>query len=545
MPTWFWAQIPVEAYGVSRFAPLDPGLIVCPARKDLMSLLHQRALAVGTTVALAFLSLFVLPAHSAPSSTPTTCAGVWVVVQEDQATPASSVGCATSHSTGLDALQSAGFTPTVGGGMLTQIDALPTDPNYGTNGGYYWSYWYATVNADGTLGAWTYYPEGPATTTPTVGVAEGYMLTNDWNLTPGATRVFTPAASTSPSASASSSAPVPAPSTATASASSPRVSAKAAAAGAFINGHLPTADDGADAVINAIFGLTSADSCAYAPTVRSLIADIKAQAPDYVGTNAGRAAKLAVLASSLGEDPTAFGGLDLFAILAAGTQTDGQVGTYASSFVQSYAVIAYVRAGKPVPASVLANLVASQDASGAFGYDFGGFNPDYDTTGLAIQALHAAGGNATAIAKAVAWALSEQNAQGYWPNPYSPVDSTGLLGSALELVGTSSGGAKAWLEGQQLSDGGFPAALGSTTSDLMATSDALWLLGGTSLVTVTFSTTGCAASVVPSPGATATALASLADTGATEGALGVGVVGLVVLGAGLVLITTKRRVTVR
>lgn len=298
-------------------------------------------------------------------------------------------------------------------------------------------------------------------------------------------------------------------------------------------------------MINAIFGLTSASSCTYAPTVRSLIASLKAQAADYVGTNPGRAAKLAILASSIGEDPTSFAGLDLLAIVAAGTQPSGQVGASASSFVQSYAVIAYLRAGKPLPAPVLANLVASQDASGAFGYDFGGFNADYDTTGLAIQALHAAGGNDAAIAKAVAWALAQQNAQGYWPNPYSPVDSTGLLGSALELVGTSSGGAKAWLESQQLPDGGFPAAIGSTTSDLMATSDALWLLGGTSLVSVTFSTAGCPATVVPSPGATATALGSLADTGATQDALGVGVVGLVVLGAGVVLIARTRRVTVR
>lgn len=557
MPTWFWAHRPVEAYGVSRFAHLDPGLIVCPARKDHMSGFTTRALTVGTTVALAFLSLFIVPAHSAPASTPTTCAGVWVVVQKDETSPASSIGCATTYGTGLDALQSAGFASTVSasayGPMLTQIDALPADPSYATNGGYYWSYWTAPVNADGTLGAWAYASSGPGTSTPAKGVAEGYLLTNGSAPAPAATRVFTPAATTSATASSSVTASAPAssasPSTSatTAASSSPSatvskqaISAKAASAGAFINGHLPTADDGAAAVINAILGLSAADACTYAPTIRSLIANLKAQAVDYVGTNPGRAAKLAILASAIGEDPTSFAGLDLLAIVAAGTLPSGQVGTYASSFVQSYAVIAYVRAGQPVPPAVLSNLVASQDASGAFGYDFGGFNADYDTTGLAIQALHAAGGNAPAIAAAVAWALSQQNAQGYWPNPYSPVDSTGLLGSALELVGTSSGGATAWLESQQLADGGFPAAIGSTTSDLMATSDALWLLARTSLVSVTFTTSGCAATVVPSPGATATTLASLADTGATHGALGVGLVGVLVLGAGLVLVTRRR-----
>ena len=522
-----------------------------------MFLPFKRALAVGTTAALALLSLFILPAHSAPTTTPTTCAGVWVVVQNDQNNHAGTVGCATTYGTGFDALQSAGFGTTVDAGMLHQIDSKPLDPNYGSNGGYYWSYWSAPVNVDGTLGAWTYYSFGPGDTTPTKGVAEGYMLTNDRNLTPGATRVSTPAASTSPSASGSASASASASraagttSTASTTASgsaSPTtvtkkaVSAKAVAAGSFINGNLPTADDGADAVINAALGLTAVDSCAYAPTIRSLIANLKGQAVDFVGTNPGRAAKLAIFASAMGEDPTSFGGIDLLAILAAGTQADGQVGAYPSGFVQSYAVIAYVRAGRPVPGAVLTNLVNSQDlTTGAFGYDFGGFVADYDTTGLAIQALHAAGGNSSAIARAVAWATSEQNAQGYWPNPYSPVDSTGILGSGLLLVGAGTGGALAWIESQQLADGGFPAEIGGTTSNLMATSDALWLITGTSYVTVTFQATGCT-STVAAPGATAAALSSLADTGVSEGTLQVTLIGCLVLITGVALVASKRKV---
>jgi hypothetical protein len=319
------------------------------------------------------------------------------------------------------------------------------------------------------------------------------------------------------------------------------VSAKAVAAGNFINGNLPTADDGADAVINAALALTAVDSCAYAPTIRSLIANLKGQAADFVGTNPGRAAKLAILASAMGEDPTSFGGLDLLAILAAGTQANGQVGVYASSFVQSYAVIAYVRAGKPVPPAVLTNLVDSQDASGAFGYDFGGFVADYDTTGLAIQALHAAGGNSSAIAAAVAWATSEQNPQGYWPNPYSPVDSTGILGSGLQLVGTGTAGALAWIESQQLADGGFPAEVAGSTSNLMATADALWLITGSTYVTVSFQAVGCTANVA-APGATAAALSSLADTGSSEGTMQVALVGCLVLIAGLALVASRRTV---
>jgi LPXTG-motif cell wall-anchored protein len=321
------------------------------------------------------------------------------------------------------------------------------------------------------------------------------------------------------------------------------VSAKAAAAGSFINGNLPTADDGAGALINAAFGLTAVDSCAYAPTIRSLVANLKSQASDFTADNPGRAALLAILASAMGEDPTSFGGVDLLAIVGAGTQADGQVGSYASAFVQSYAVIAYVRAGKPVPGLVLSNLVNSQDQiTGAFGYDFGGFTPDYDTTGLVIQALHAAGGSSAAIAAAVAWATSQQNVLGYWPNPYSPVDSTGILGSGMQLVGTGTGGALGWIESQQLADGGFPAQLGDATSNVMATMDALWLITGTSYVTVTFQATGCTSTLVPSPAATAATLSSLADTGAPDGSIQVTLFGGLVLVTGLALVASRRKV---
>jgi hypothetical protein len=323
------------------------------------------------------------------------------------------------------------------------------------------------------------------------------------------------------------------------------VSAKAAAAGSFINGNLPTADDGAGALINAAFGLTAVDSCAYAPTIRSLVANLKSQAPDFTADNPGRAALLAIFASAMGEDPTNFGGVDLLGIVAGGTQADGQVGSYASGFVQSYAVIAYVRAGRPVPTAVLDNLVDSQDGSGAFGYldwQTNAFVPDYDTTGLAIQALHAAGGNAAAITAAVGWATKAQNALGYWPNLFSPVDSTGLLGSGLALVGVGTGGALGWIESQQLADGGFPAQLGDATSNVMATMDALWLITGTSYVTVTFQATGCTSTLVPGPAATAATLSSLADTGASDGTLQVTLVGCLVLITGVALVASRRKV---
>jgi hypothetical protein len=191
----------------------------------------------------------------------------------------------------------------------------------------------------------------------------------------------------------------------------------------------------------------------------------------------------------------------------------------------------------------LANLVAGQDPSGAFGYTYSGtFYPDYDTTGLAIEALSAAHGDSTVIAKAVAWALSEQTGAGYWPNPYSPVDSTGILASGLHFAGASIGNALSWIQAQQLADGGFPASLDSTTSNVMATADAMWLLAGSNLVTV--SSLRCSAtSADPTVSiAAGTGAATLADTGSREDApFGPLAVSMIVIGAGMVVLRRRQR----
>ena len=314
-------------------------------------------------------------------------------------------------------------------------------------------------------------------------------------------------------------------------------------AATYLSKNLPTLDAGTGTFVAEALALSAARSCDYSSTIAALLASITSQAADYVGNDPARAANLAIAAIALGEDPTSFGGLNLMSIIAAGTHTDGQVGGYASSYSQSLAVIAYVRAGQPVPDPVLANLVGGQDSLGAFGYSDGGtFYPDYDTTGLAIEALSAAHGDSAVINKAIAWALAQQNVTGYWPNAYSPVDSTGILGSGLEFAGTSSGGAAAWLRSVQLGDGGFPAALGETTSNIMATSDAMWLIAGSNLVTVSMlqcpaSTTDPAASVAASVGAT-----SLADTGSPDdGPIGALAVSMLVVGAGALAVGRRKR----
>jgi hypothetical protein len=315
-------------------------------------------------------------------------------------------------------------------------------------------------------------------------------------------------------------------------------------AASYLSGNLPTTDAGAGAFISSALALSATKSCDYSATIAALVSSLKQQAADYVGNDAARAANLAILAMAVGEDPASFGGLDLFSILAAGT-TGGQVGGYASSFSQALAVIAYVRAGQAVPPLVLATLVAGQDASGAFGYSYGDpltFHPDEDSTGLAIEALSAAHGDSSALANAITWALAEQNKTGYWPNAYSPVDSAGILGSGLDFAGSSSGSAATWLRSVQLADGGFLASLDSTTSNVMATADAMWLLAGSNLVTV--SMLRCAATTTdPTVSITAgTGASTLADTGSPDGGpIGALAVSMLVVGAGVLVLRRRQR----
>ncbi|MCC6498255.1 MAG: hypothetical protein IT193_18560, partial [Propionibacteriaceae bacterium] len=108
-----------------------------------MSQNPKRLLAAGIAAAIALFGLIAAPSAQAA---PTSCDGVWVVVQADEENPGTiTIDCATEYGSGVAALTSAGSTYGESGGFVNQIDGLPTDPDFGTNGGYYWSYFHATV----------------------------------------------------------------------------------------------------------------------------------------------------------------------------------------------------------------------------------------------------------------------------------------------------------------------------------------------------------------------------------------------------------------
>ncbi len=524
-----------------------------------------RVLAAGTAAALALLSLTAAPAIAA---TPTSCDGVWVVVQpEVDDTASATIGCATEYATGLAAATSAGFTVEAPGGFVSRIDALPTDTDFGTNGGFWWAYYTATVNADGSLGSWTISNVGAAETTPAMDTAEGWILTNDPSFPPpgpGVTRVFdapaTPTPTPTPTTTTTGTAtPTPTPTTTSASpsatptatptatvsaqAQATAVAASARRAASYLANNLPTTDDGAGAFAASALAMAAGGQCTNAAAIRTLVDGLEDQAATYVAGNPGRAASLAITVSALGLDPRAFGGVDLIQAITDGTDSGGVVGSFASAFSQALAIIAYDRAGVAVPAGVVASLLTFQDDDGAFGYEFGGtFYTDPDSTALSIIALTAAGGHASAITEAVGWASANQTPQGYWDN-YSPVDSTGLLGSAIELAGGDAGSALTWLTGKQLSGGGFANTLTGTSADLMATANALYLLTGTSMLTASLDLASCPTGTAGGAGDADDPSEELAATGSSALLVPFGLagLGLVAVGGLLVMARGSRR----
>ncbi|QKE85330.1 prenyltransferase/squalene oxidase repeat-containing protein [Arthrobacter sp. NEB 688] len=250
---------------------------------------------------------------------------------------------------------------------------------------------------------------------------------------------------------------------------------------------------------------------------------------DYTGfgdpteVGAGSVAKLLNVAVAQQVDPTAFGGVDLVATLQGLEQDNGRftdITKYtqsANTFGQSFALIGLSRAGEPVTAQSVQYLLDQQCANGAFKLyesDEGCTDvadADPDATSMAVQALLAVGGHASAANAGLDYLASRQDASGAvgggGPTSGVNANSTGLAGQAF-LAGGRTAQARAavgYLTDLQYGCG-FPAALrggvaydqaaydaqeeaGSEAvpgdQDRRSTAQALLALSGTPLGTVT------------------------------------------------------------
>lgn len=283
----------------------------------------------------------------------------------------------------------------------------------------------------------------------------------------------------------------------------------AAKAANYLVTNLPSPDAGAGIAITTALGLASTGDCSYAPTLRRLAQRLENKAKGYLfnedgDVNQARAANMAIAVTALGLNPRTFAGYDLLTLVKQDLPADGQIGPSKSAFSQSLGIIALDKGkAQSIPVTMLTNLLSQQDDSGAFGYTFEGtFTADPDTTGLSLVALDAIGELDPQVASAVGWAKDNQTDDGYW-EAYSPVDSTGLLGSALEAAGENVDNAKTWLGSVQHEDGGFPNSLDAgTASDAMTTANALLLISGKTALDVSIDLSSCAPNPASLPAST-------------------------------------------
>lgn len=218
---------------------------------------------------------------------------------------------------------------------------------------------------------------------------------------------------------------------------------------------------------------------------------LSSTASSYAYEGAKSAGKLAVAVEAAGEDAHAFGGIDLVHVLTATwySPTLGAFGDPDDSWDQAFAMLGLAAAGEPIPASAIQTLKDLQNADDGSWVDAWGFSKP-DSTGLALQALIAAGVPATDtnVVSGTQFLLSEQNDQGGWSFFGSPSANTtayamqGLLAAGEDLV------ASKWLKdghspysalaNLQKIDG--PFTLGSQ-DDIFATRQAVPALLGRSM----------------------------------------------------------------
>lgn len=114
------------------------------------------------------------------------------------------------------------------------------------------------------------------------------------------------------------------------------------------------------------------------------------EAASYAPQGASAAGKLAACVAAAGANTQSFGGIDLVAqITATYSTTTGAYGS--STWDQAWAIIGLKASGQSIPSNAVDYLKAIQATGGGWGFMPQASSADVDSTGLALQALAAAG----------------------------------------------------------------------------------------------------------------------------------------------------------
>ena len=157
----------------------------------------------------------------------------------------------------------------------------------------------------------------------------------------------------------------------------------------------------------------------------------------------GKAAKLIVqVAAPLGFDPVHFdaagdgGEVNLVQLMDGGAGADGSFGPRSQFTNTLYAAIAERLIGRPVSASTVRFITSGQQANGGFTFDGDptGAQLDPDETGLAVEALMAAGLSPTdePVRRAVQLLASMQQPSGQWADAFSSTDNPNSTAVAMQ-----------------------------------------------------------------------------------------------------------------
>jgi len=150
----------------------------------------------------------------------------------------------------------------------------------------------------------------------------------------------------------------------------------------------PSASVTADVVY--VLALAGEDPAGAAWTTggKSALEALAVLTPTYIGTDAGRAGRVARAVALAGGNPRDFGGLNLIAkIDAAYDPTTGHYYPYNLLYNHTLAVEGLFRAGEPVPGAAINALIQAQLQDGSWFWSFDGVQGDVDTTGRVLQLL--------------------------------------------------------------------------------------------------------------------------------------------------------------
>ncbi|MBN1876877.1 MAG: hypothetical protein JXA33_21825 [Anaerolineae bacterium] len=150
----------------------------------------------------------------------------------------------------------------------------------------------------------------------------------------------------------------------------------------------------------------------------SVMAYLSNAVASYSAGGATEAGKSLLALIAAGESPYTFGGIDLVSLLTQGyySPTAGTYGDPADAWDQAFALLGLAAAEQAIPGEAVQHLKSLQAADGSWSDAWGYSKPD--STGLALQALIAAGtpSTATCVVSATAYLRSAQDALGGWDN---------------------------------------------------------------------------------------------------------------------------------